>query len=169
MAVTSQHRPSTNRPCYGDQRCAFLAGVADANLNCSAYAGAAVAENKQNMAQNCGFTGSGWSNDFNAHASWCSLPNTKMADLVAQDKARQQALTQCANKAVQAEKACQDYAQKAVGAIAAANGMGCGFSGGRWTGAYAAHFNWCLTAHNRHAIRRPRRERTSWTAASRQR
>ena len=147
MAVTSQHRillPIVLATVISGAH--SWPAVADANLNCSAYAGAAVAENKQNMAQNCGFTGSGWSNDFNAHASWCSLPSTKMADLVAQDKARQQALTQCANKAVQAEKACQDYAQKAVGAIAAANGMGCGFSGGRWTGAYAAHFNWCLTA-----------------------
>ena len=80
-----------------------------------------------------------------------------MADLVAQDKARQQALTQCANKAVEAEKACQDYAQNAVGVIAAANGMGCGFSGGRWTGDYAAHFNWCLTA--------PQSDRNQETAA----
>ena len=120
--------------------------AADANLNCSAYAGAAVAENQQNISQKCGFTGGGWSNDFNAHASWCLLPATKMADLVAQDKARQQALTQCANKAVEAEKSCQTYAQAAVGAVAAANGMGCGFSGGGWTGDYAAHFNWCLTA-----------------------
>ncbi len=147
MAATSRQSILSSIVLAAALSCTLsLPAAADANLNCSAYAGAAVAENKQNISQKCGFTGSGWSNDFNAHASWCLLPSTKMADLVTQDKARQQALTQCANKAAEAEKACQGYAQTAVGVIAAANGMACGFSGGGWTGDYAAHFNWCLTA-----------------------
>jgi hypothetical protein len=69
-----------------------------------------------------------------------------MADLVVEDTARQDALVECANRAVQAQQACQVYAQQAVGAAAAAQSNSCGLGGGRWGGDYAAHFNWCLTA-----------------------
>lgn len=41
--------------------------AADANLNCDAYAGAAVAQNQQNLAQNCGFGGGRWLSNFKAH------------------------------------------------------------------------------------------------------
>ncbi len=136
------------------QAAAFVAAIllspasafADANLNCNAYAGAAIAEVKQNAAESCGFTGNRWLNDFKAHFDWCAAAGTTMANLVAEDKAREDALTQCANKAVQAQQACQSYAQLAVGEAAAAAENSCGFSGGGWSSDYAAHFNWCLTA-----------------------
>jgi hypothetical protein len=65
---------------------------------------------------------------------------------VAEDQARQAALVECADRAVQAQQACQAYAQQAVGAAAAAAANGCGLSGGAWSADYAGHFNWCLAA-----------------------
>lgn len=74
-----------------------LASVAraDANLNCDAYATAAVGENQQNVALGCGFVGPAWSNDFPGHRGWCLLPATEMSDLVREDNARVVALEQC--------------------------------------------------------------------------
>jgi hypothetical protein len=119
---------------------------ADPNLNCNAYAGAAVAQNQQNIAQKCGFSGGAWLSDIKPHFDWCAAPATTMAHLVAEDTARQNALIECANRAVQAQQACQSYAQQAVGAATAAQSNSCGFGGGRWGSDYAVHFNWCLTA-----------------------
>lgn len=120
--------------------------AASPDLNCNAYARAAVAQNQQNLAQNCGFTDGRWSNDSQGHFAWCVAPATTMANLVAEDTARQEALTECANRAVEAQQACQLYAQSAVGDSAAATAQACGFGGGAWSTDYAAHFNWCLTA-----------------------
>ena len=63
--------------------------AADPNLNCNAYAGAAVAQNQQNVGQQCGFNGGRWLDDFKAHFDWCAAPATTMANLVAEDTARQ--------------------------------------------------------------------------------
>lgn len=120
--------------------------VANPNLNCNAYAGAAVAQQQQNTAQGCGFGGGRWSADFNGHFQWCAAPGIEMEQLVAEDTARQNALVDCANRAIQAQQACQAYAQQAVGAADAASANACGFAGGAWSTTYAGHFNWCLTA-----------------------
>ncbi|AMP72593.1 hypothetical protein PP715_23660 [Ralstonia solanacearum] len=41
---------------------------------------------------------------------------------------------------------CDQYADLAVAQFDAAQLSGCGFSGSRWSGNHAYHFNWCLTA-----------------------
>lgn len=120
--------------------------LADANLNCDAYAGAAVAQNQQNESFKCGFSGSAWSGDFNAHRQWCLAPATKMQNLTAEDNARKQALAQCAEKPMLDQAACQVFAKKAMIAADAAAKRGCGFGGNRWLVDYGAHFNWCLSA-----------------------
>jgi hypothetical protein len=127
---------------------AVTGGVAqaDPNLNCDAYAGAAVAQNQQNIAQGCGLKGGAWSSDFNAHRNWCRAPATTMADLTAEDNARNAALAQCAGKPKLDQQACQVYAKKAVIAAEAAASHACGFKGGRWSADYSAHFGWCLAA-----------------------
>jgi hypothetical protein len=121
--------------------------LADANLNCDAYAGMAVADNEQNKNFACGFSGPAWSSDFNGHRAWCLQDATKMANLTAEDKARKAALAQCAKKPAQAQQACQGYAQQAVNQAKEATAMKCGFSGGRWVADYAAHFSFCLSAN----------------------
>ena len=121
--------------------------LADANLNCDAYAATAVADNEQNKTFSCGLSGPAWSGDFNAHRAWCLQDATKMANLTAEDKARKAALAQCAQKPAQAQQACQGYADQAVKQAKEATVMKCGFSGGRWAADYAGHFNWCLSAN----------------------
>jgi hypothetical protein len=116
------------------------------DLNCDAYAGAAVAQNQQNESMNCGFQGGAWSNDFAAHRNWCLAPATTMQNLTAEDNARKQALAQCSAKPKLDQAACQTFANKAVMAADVAAKRGCGFGGNRWLADYAAHFNWCLSA-----------------------
>ena len=118
--------------------------AADANLNCDAYAGAAVAQQQQNLAQNCGYAGPAWSLDFANHRAWCSAPATKMEHLTAEDGARRDALALCADKPKQEQAACQVYAERAVMVADAAIKQQCGLGGGRWSLDYGAHFNWCL-------------------------
>jgi hypothetical protein len=119
---------------------------ATANLNCDAYAGAAVAQNQQNENFKCGFTGAAWNNDFSAHRNWCLSATTTMQNLTAEDNVRKQALAQCAEKPKLDQAACQTFAKKAVIAADAATKRGCGFAGNRWLSDYGAHFAWCLTA-----------------------
>ena len=123
-----------------------LPALADANLNCDAYAGAAVAQYQQNLAQNCGFAGPAWSDDFTGHRNWCLAPSTTMANLTAEDNARKTALAGCANKAALDQAACQTYANRALTVADAAAKRACGFSGGRWILGYGTHFDWCLSA-----------------------
>lgn len=120
--------------------------LADENLNCDAYAGAAVAQNQQNLAQNCGFTGGRWISQAKPHYDWCRAPTTQMEHLVVEDESRTAALAECANRAIVAQQACQAYAQQAVGAAEAAIANACGIGGGGWSRNYADHFNWCLGA-----------------------
>jgi hypothetical protein len=120
--------------------------LAEANLNCDAYAGAAVAQSQQNEIFKCGFSGPAWSSDFNAHRQWCLAPATKMQNLTAEDNARKQALAQCAEKPKLDQAACQVFAKKAMIAVEGAAKRGCGFGGNRWVVDHGAHFNWCLSA-----------------------
>jgi hypothetical protein len=71
---------------------------ADSNLNCDAYADAAVAQNQQNITLGCGFAGPAWSDDFAAHRNWCLAPATGMPNLTSEDQARTSALARCSNK-----------------------------------------------------------------------
>jgi hypothetical protein len=119
---------------------------ADANLNCDAYAGAAVAQNQQNITMGCGLAGGRWSADFNGHRNWCLSAGVKMESLTAEDTARQNALAQCAAKPAENQQACQTYANRAVMAAGAAAQRSCGFQGGSWITDYGPHFDWCLTA-----------------------
>lgn len=118
---------------------------ADANLNCSAYAGFAVSQQEQNIAQNCGFSGGGWSADFNAHFQWCQLDNVKMVNLTTEDNARKAALQQCAQAPLIRQAECQGYAANAVLDSRLSFQAVCGLTGGRWSEDYAGHFDWCLT------------------------
>lgn len=119
---------------------------ADSNLNCDAYAGAAVAQNQQNVTLNCGFTGAGWMSDFNAHRNWCLSPGVEITDISIEDKNRQTALAECANKAQASQQACSVYAQTAIDAAQKAQAAGCGFGGSAWTLDFNEHFSWCLQA-----------------------
>ena len=118
--------------------------IAKENLNCSAYAATAAAQNDQNVMLACGFTGARWNSDPSGHFKWCETAT--MADLTNEDKARKSMLAQCAQKPKQEQQACQTYAKAAVEHQIANKSQGCGFSGGAWSENYAGHFDWCLKA-----------------------
>lgn len=120
--------------------------VATSHLNCQAYAALAIAQQEQNIQMKCGFAGGRWSTDFNGHFKWCQT--STMAKLTAEDKARKQALAQCAKKPQEDQQACQAYADEAVKQQKANKAKNCGLKGGAWSEDYAAHFGWCLKASN---------------------
>ena len=72
--------------------------LADANLNCNAYAQSAVNQQAMNLKLKCGFKGGAWSSNYAGHAAWCKQTNVKMADLTNQQKIRQKALNSCSQK-----------------------------------------------------------------------
>jgi hypothetical protein len=129
---------------------------AEEQLNCGAYAAAAVAQQQQNMQQGCGFTGPAWSADFNGHLAWCQAGAT-MADLTREDQARKDQLSLCTLKQAQDKQQqeaqqtqkiadCEEYARRAVEHQSANQYLKCGFSGGAWSADYGGHFKWCMGA-----------------------
>ena len=116
--------------------------LAKEELNCSAYAATAAAQNDQNVMLQCGFTGPRWSSDHSGHFKWCET--VTMTDLTAEDNARRSMLAECTQKPKQDQAACQTYARAAVEHQVANRSQGCGFSGGAWSENYAGHFDWCL-------------------------
>ena len=74
------------------------AALADNNLNCNAYAQAAVAHQQQNLKLRCGFSGRRWSLNHARHFTWCRLANVRMANLTFEDRARANALNACKAK-----------------------------------------------------------------------
>ncbi len=118
--------------------------LAREDLNCSAYAATAAAQNDQNVMMGCGFTGPRWNSDLSGHLQWCETAT--MAGLTSEDNARKSMLAQCAQKPKQDQQACQAYAKAAVEHQIANKSQRCGFSGGAWSEDYAGHFDWCLKA-----------------------
>jgi hypothetical protein len=92
---------------------------ADGNVNCVAYAQAAVAQQQKNLQLKCGKAGPRWSGNYAAHFNWCKRNNVHMADLTTQDRARKASLSSCKTNKKQKrtkrlkELECQVYAGKA--------------------------------------------------------
>ncbi len=115
---------------------------ADANLNCDAYAGAAVNQQAQNLIQGCGYVGLGWSDNFDAHKNWCLRDDVGMANLTNQDQFRAAAIAQCANKKL----VCENYALVAANQARFNVAAQCGYNGPRWSEDVAGHRAWCMGA-----------------------
>lgn len=120
--------------------------IADANLNCSAYAAIAVQQQEQNQSLGCGFEGGGWSADFQGHFQWCAAAGVTMANLVTEDEGRKAALNECVTRPQRAQEECIGYAQNALIAVRIAGDGQCGLGGGAWSPEFVDHFNWCVTA-----------------------
>lgn len=125
--------------------CLVLSGEAraDQNLNCDAYAAAAVAQQNENLALRCGFAGGAWSADYAGHRAWCLQPGVAMANLTHEDRARADGLKLCKQK----QAACVDYAALAVEQNRSNRRFGCGLAGGRWSDNASGHRDWCMTAN----------------------
>lgn len=116
---------------------------ADQNLNCDAYAAAAVAQQNENLAARCGFSGGAWSANYEGHRAWCQLPGVGMANLTHEDRARADGLKLCKQK----QAACADYASLAVEQNQSNRRFNCGLAGGRWSDDATGHRDWCMIAN----------------------
>lgn len=83
---------------------------ADPNLNCDAYAKAAVAEQQQNIQLQCGFGGLVWRDDYQAHFDWCQSAGVGITDISGADQFRVNALAQCQQTKNQVAGACGFFA-----------------------------------------------------------
>ncbi len=106
---------------------------------CDDYARIAVSQHEQNLRRRCGFTGSRWTSDYNAHYQWCTTVPWESAD--SETRAREDELRHCRDR----RSTCDDYARIAVSQHEQNLRRRCGFTGSRWTSDYNAHYQWCTT------------------------
>jgi hypothetical protein len=69
------------------------AGASPANTRCAAYAQSAVAQNRQNLALRCGFTGARWDANAANHENWCRVVDPALP--ASETAARAQDLEKC--------------------------------------------------------------------------
>lgn len=137
-------KPTSSYACFALIGMATLAtsAHADDNLNCDAYATAAVAQQERNVALGCGYGGGAWSTDYYGHRNWCLQGNVRMADLTEEDGGRAGALEICLAKT----QACDAYAAVALQQSRLNDEAACGQTGGRWSPDVAGHRAWCMVA-----------------------
>jgi hypothetical protein len=150
-------------PIVGGMLSAFavVSANADTNLNCDAYAKAAIAEQQQNLQLGCGFSGPAWQDNYQAHFAWCQSPGIGITHISGEDASRLNALAQCKQAKTQTiprpanaptERACNNYRDLMIGLsgdgelfglrchqaqadyICKQNGYGNGVAGGRGVG-----------------------------------
>jgi len=130
--------------------CLSIPVRADTNLNCQAYASAAIKQAKENIQRGCNYKGSLWSMDFNGHKNWCLSPGVKMANLTWGDKERARLLQSCKSKQNvkfnnfrKKQKLCLAYAKKAQKLRGQLNKV-CKNSG-EWPVTLKADVDWCMS------------------------
>jgi hypothetical protein len=79
-----------------------------------------------------------WSTDNNVHMNFCNSANEQSVDDA--NLKQEHDLNYCKTYIY-----CQQYAKQAVEAEATNVRRHCGFSGDRWSGDSAQHFNWCMS------------------------
>ncbi|QKK03414.1 MAG: hypothetical protein HND55_12540 [Pseudomonadota bacterium] len=115
-----------------------------ASARCQAYTLTAVAQQRQNELERCGYTGSAWSADANMHRAWCA--DQVPATLDGETRARTAALQSClgSEPAVGGNARCTAYAASAVDQATTQQTHNCNFSGARWSTDFLLHYRWCL-------------------------
>jgi hypothetical protein len=108
---------------------------------CNPYAKNAVAQNNDNIALGCGYTGPRWSSDHAHHYNWCARGGGNIIesgswDIFRSDKAND--LEKCK------KNFCDNYAKVSIAQNKDNESKKCGFSGPKWSSDYNHHFNWCL-------------------------
>ena len=124
----------------------FSASAGDSVEECHGYARQAVAQQEDNLRNQCGFTGPAWSTFYEGHFGFCR--SSKSSSVDREVKARVDALNRCKN-------ICGPYHRAARDHIRIARDNGCldpfspngtiGLPGGpeRW-GSGLHHFNFCM-------------------------
>lgn len=123
------------------------ASRADQNLNCDAYAQAAIAQSQEAAKLQCGFGGPGWVNDYGAHFNWCRSNGVGIMDVSREDQNRAAALAQCKQTKTTTkglgDGACAIFANTMIGFAGDNQELGCGFTDARYDNNYQGHYDWC--------------------------
>ena len=98
----------------------------------------ATAQNKQNLANNCGYSGPRWSSDYEGHLKWCIDVSAAVEDR--ENIAR---IGQLAKRPA-LHKWCDIYSIIAVAQNDANLSAGCNETGNRWQSNYKHHYDWCV-------------------------
>lgn len=107
------------------------ANAADAQF-CDTYATKAFSAAKANKEFSCGFQGTRWALDENAHRFWCLIVPEPTAQ--GETGAREAEIKGCS---------CNWYADKAMAQIAESKARNCGFDGLHWLDNRQGHYDWC--------------------------
>ena len=120
---------------------------ADPNLNCDAYAQAAIEQQSKNLQLKCGFKGPAWQLNYANHKNWCLSPGVGIMAVSKEDHRRKEALKQCKSKKLVfiplQFKDCNKYAQNAVDQQTVNLAFQCGHKGKAWSTNFLGHRNWC--------------------------
>ncbi|QBQ55163.1 hypothetical protein [Nitrosococcus wardiae] len=119
---------------------------AASKMYCSIYTKTAVAQNAQNIKNNCGYTGPRWNSDPEHHKEWCLNASAQAAQ--GEDLARIGQLAKCPGVQFPtgADKRCNMYSIVSIGQNKANLSTGCELSGPTWNANYIHHYSWCLNA-----------------------
>ena len=115
------------------------------NKACREYASRALAQNRTNLKLRCGFTGPRWHSNYNSHYQWCM--RASLQQRISEMRARVRQLEQCSKRASpNKDKACREYASRALAQNRTNLKLRCGFTGPRWHSNYNSHYQWCMRA-----------------------
>ena len=118
---------------------------------CSMYTQTAVAQNEQNIENDCGYdVMPRWSSDPAHHTEWCLNATDKAAKN--ENTARVGQLAKCPGIQFPAgaDKGCHIYSIVAIGQNKANLSAECSLSGPTWSASYTHHYRWCITASKDH-------------------
>lgn len=141
-------------PIVGGMLAAFavVSAKADTNLNCDAYAKAAIAEQQQNLQLGCGFSGPAWQDNYQAHFNWCQSPGIGITHVSGEDASRLNALAQCKQAKTKTiprpadaptERACNNYRDLMIGLSKENTQFKCGYTDSHFDNNPQGHFDWC--------------------------
>ena len=120
---------------------------ADPNLNCDAYAQAAIEQQSKNLQLKCGFKGPAWQLNHANHKNWCLSPGVGIMAVSQEDHRRKEALKTCQSKKMVfiplQFKDCNKYAQNAVDQQTLNLAFQCGHKGKAWSTNFLGHRDWC--------------------------
>lgn len=119
-----------------------LPAAADPDLNCAAYANAAVAQANHLKSLGCNYQGGRWSADYDGHFNWCRTEGVSIMDVSTEDQRRKAGLKTCQARTAR----CDTYAREAVQGAAQNVTSNCKYTGSRWSADYAGHKTWCMAA-----------------------
>ena len=123
---------------------------------CVGYAESAVDANERNRLHGCGFTGTRWTSNYQAHLAWCK--STPQWIVGREWETRRPALAQCSACAVTEEyqwsskpetakcSYCAKYTDQALAANKENVEYRCNLSGARWSADRGGHFRWCMAS-----------------------